>query len=503
MKYFASAMVASVISARGTSGGINQGYANPSMGATHGYGYNVGNSYNAGDSHGQYMQHQNGLTGGYGPNPSTGASFTAIDAHDHVYGYDSVQPLTEDEWSSIEADQATLRDAIILAIQAAQTAREDKIDEVLERRKERLSDIHEDNLLKIEAPFDLQLDLLQEEREDIEAAKANATGDQDSAFSDLEERMQDYQDDRNEALYRETDRVIRALERAVDDFKPIDEVLYAMRLDWLQGVYVAGDTAYYDEDVYDLSVFDTEFDIFTFDIGHGKGHGHRTGTHGPGNDREQGFVVGSGGNGDISELNGKPTPIGGKRGRYDRATQSGNGAPHRPSNYELGLKAGAKEGAYRYDQAADLMVDQSYGKKPSYGKKRSSYKKKRSYKKPSYKKPAPKYEEPKYEAPKYEEPKYEEPKYEEPKYEKPSYKKPSYKKPSYKKPAYKKPTYKRPSYKKPAYKSSYKKPSYRKPSYRRPKQSYQKTRQISKRTAYDDYAPIPRGRYYGGYGGAY
>jgi len=46
--------------------------------------------------------------------------------------------------------------------------------------------------------------------------------------------------------------------------------------------------------------------------------------------------------------------------------------------------------------------------------------------------------------------------------------------------------------------------SYRKPtkSYKsrtmttRPRNPVQKTRQISKRTAYDDYAPMPRGRYY-------
>jgi len=239
--------------------------------------------------------------------------------------------------------------------------------------------------------------------------------------------MQDYQDDREEALFRELDRVIRALERAVDDSKPVDEVLYAMRLDWLQGVYVSGTTAYYDDEIYDLSVFDTEFDMFTFDIGHGKGHGHRTGTHGPGNDREQGFVVGSGGSGDISELNAEPVPIGGKRGRYDRATQSGNGAANRPSNYELGLKAGDKEGAYRYNQAADLGVQQRKRRAPK-------------------RRPAPRRAPPAYEKPA-------EPAYEEPKAE--AYEEPA--KPVYKKPAMKRPSYKRQSYR-PTKKTTYRKP---------------------------------------------
>merc|ERR1712023_50789 len=175
--------------------------------------------------------------------------------------------------TTVATNQATLATAIKGAIDTAQTSRETYIDGVLQRRKDRLSDIHEDNLLKIEAPFDLQLDLLEQERSDINTAKTHALSDASEAFTDLKNRMQDYQNDREEALYRELDRVIRALERAVEDSKPVDEVLYAMRLDWLQGVYVAGTTAYYDDDIYDLSVFDTEFDISTFDIGHGKGHG--------------------------------------------------------------------------------------------------------------------------------------------------------------------------------------------------------------------------------------
>ena len=429
MKFFASAMLASAVSARGASGGINQGYANKSLGASHGYGYNIGNGYGIGDSHGQYMAHQNGRTGGKYPNPSTGASFDAMDAHDHVFGYDSVQPFDDSDWDTAQATtQTTIKDAITGAIATAQADRESYIEEVLQRRKDRLSDIHEDNLLKIEAPFDLQLDLLEEERSDIEAAQAHALTDAQEAYDDLLDRMQDYQDDREEALFRELDRVIRALERAVDDSKPVDEVLYAMRLDWLQGVYVSGSTAYYDDEIYDLSVFDTEFDMFTFDIGHGKGHGHRTGTHGPGNDREQGFVVGSGGSGDISQLNAEPVPIGGKRGRYDRATQSGNGAANRPSNYELGLKAGDKEGAYRYNQAADLGVQQRKRRAPK-------------------RRPAPKRAAPAYEKPA-------EPAYEEPKAE-PAYEEPA--KPVYKKPAMKRPSYKRQSYR-PTKKTTYRKP---------------------------------------------
>ena len=48
-----------------------------------------------------------------------------------------------------------------------------------------------------------------------------------------------------------------------------------MRLDWLQGVSIGGDNAYFSDDVYDkYSEYDGFFDRFTFDIGKGKGHGH-------------------------------------------------------------------------------------------------------------------------------------------------------------------------------------------------------------------------------------
>lgn len=37
-------------------------------------------------------------------------------------------------------------------------------------RRDRLEEIHDDNLLKIEAPFDLQLDLLEQEGSDVTQA---------------------------------------------------------------------------------------------------------------------------------------------------------------------------------------------------------------------------------------------------------------------------------------------------------------------------------------------
>ena len=63
---------------------------------------------------------------------------------------------------------------------------------------------------------------------------------------------------------------MRVLDRAVNDSKRVEDVFYAMRLDWLQGVYINNNAAETDSEVYDLSYFDSEFDIFTYDIGSGK-----------------------------------------------------------------------------------------------------------------------------------------------------------------------------------------------------------------------------------------
>jgi len=108
--------------------------------------------------------------------------------------------------------------------------------------------------------------------------------------------------------------------------------------------------------------------MFTFDIGKGKGHGHTNGATGVGNDRETGFVVGNGGSGDISNLRGEPVARDGTRRRYDRRTQSGHGAPNKPSDYAVGDMQNAGEGVYGYDQAADMQAQPS--RRPSRGGRR-------------------------------------------------------------------------------------------------------------------------------------
>ena len=108
MKYFASSLIATAISARGTTGGINQGYDNASVGGQHGYGYNMGNDYISGDDHGHVLGHQDGYgQTGYGP-AKTGDAYTANNVHDHIYGYDSVKSLTDSSYADVAAAEVTL-----------------------------------------------------------------------------------------------------------------------------------------------------------------------------------------------------------------------------------------------------------------------------------------------------------------------------------------------------------------------------------------------------------
>jgi len=163
--------------------------------------------------------------------------------------------------------------------------------------------------------------------------------------------MSTYLNDRFTALATETDRVARVLERAVEDKKPVEDVLYAMRLDWLQGIYVSGSSVFFDDTVYDMQTFDDEFDLFTYDIGHGKGHGHTNqGNMSPGNNGGTGMVVGGGvGERDMKRLRGRPRAVDGKDRRYDRSTMSGG-----RGDYARGVAIGQRSGRFGYDEGAAL-----------------------------------------------------------------------------------------------------------------------------------------------------
>jgi hypothetical protein len=344
----------------------NRGHDAASLEGSFGTGYNVGNGYEHGDSHGTNMGHQ-GVQGA--PVYNEGFAYTEQQATAHIYGYDSVPVIDNVTWAAtFDAVVAAYIGLVKGEITDANNDRIAYIQTVLNKRIDRLMEIHQDNLLKIQAPFDLQLDLLDREIEDVAAAQAYATEAADHYFLDLvggtspagtapvtpaytwTGRMVSYRDDRLEALNREEELVNRTIDRAYDEGKPVDEVLYAMRLDWLQGVFVSGLVAYHDSTMYDLSVFDTEFDIFTYDMGHGKGHGHTNQDNRGIRQENTGFAVGVGNGGnDLDTLRGAPGPVDGKTRRYDRATLSGNGGNGMPSDHELGTIQAQADGAYGFN----------------------------------------------------------------------------------------------------------------------------------------------------------
>jgi hypothetical protein len=323
MKSFQSALLAVTASAYGFN-------------SMEGFGYNVGNNYAHGNSHGDHMNQDEIL-------PQT--------AHDHIIGYDSVQPQTDAVWTANSASMATLAAAIVVAIPVANTARKTYTLSVMNKRLNRLDDIHDDNLVKIDAPFTLQLDLLEEELDDITRARIYATQDADDAKTDLIARMTEFRDDRIRDMNVEAARVMRVLDRAVNDNKFVEDVFYAMRLDWLQGIYTSGVLAFYDATVYDMTHFTGEFDLFTYDIGYGKGHGHPNQAN-TGPITDAGYVVGNGeGERPLKNLRAAPGPQDGKTRRYDRQTLSGG-----RNDYGLGVAQSSKGGSFGFDQAAQQQV---------------------------------------------------------------------------------------------------------------------------------------------------
>lgn len=171
--------------------------------------------------------------------------------------------------------------------------------------------------------------------------------------------MTEFRDDRVRDMNVEAARVMRVLDRAVNDSKYVEDVFYAMRLDWMQGIYISGTTlAVYDSNVYDKEHYSSEFDLFTYDIGSGKGHGH-TNQANVGPITDAGFVVGNGeGERPLNNLRGAPGPVDGKTRRYDRQTLSGG-----RNDYGLGVAQGQKGGQFGYDQAAQQQVRNRGGKR--------------------------------------------------------------------------------------------------------------------------------------------
>jgi hypothetical protein len=166
----------------------NMGYDNASLGGQFGYGYGLGNGFDHSDGHSNSFGHQ--MVAG-SLNPTAGVAYTADQASDHIFGYDSVKAYSDADWENTAVNfpsspngavntvpASTVADVqhkyIKVVVNQANVARKQHVRGVMDKRVNRLTEIHNDNLLKIEAPFDLQLDLLDREIEDVITAQTKS-----------------------------------------------------------------------------------------------------------------------------------------------------------------------------------------------------------------------------------------------------------------------------------------------------------------------------------------
>ena len=198
---------------------------------------------------------------------------------DHIYGYDSVPQ----DLDLVDADQDTLLAAIITQVDAANDARKAYLEKIKAQRLRRLEEIHTDNKKKIAAPFEYQERLLQEEEDDILQARNNAIRDSNDAFDDLEWRLDELRKDIVEEQATEVIRIKAALNRAVFDHKLVGNVFHALKIDWLKelDVNTAARTVTPTASSRDFTLYESIFDDFHYDIGHGKGTHEGDIDHGP------------------------------------------------------------------------------------------------------------------------------------------------------------------------------------------------------------------------------
>lgn len=195
---------------------------------------------------------------------------------DHKYGYDSVPnqkallsgtPLTRNE---------NKRDDIIDNVTLANTARKEYLQDVHDRRVQRLAEVHQQNIREIEGPFDYQIDLLDKEEDDITVALTEAIMDSNAAYTDMLSRIDRLYQDKVAGLTREINQIKDAIDRSGVDRKDACEVLFSLRLDILKNIDCdsnGGAATYDNTDTLEFRHYEGMFDDFHYDIGHGKGTG--------------------------------------------------------------------------------------------------------------------------------------------------------------------------------------------------------------------------------------
>jgi len=178
MKSFTSLLLASAVSASYGGYGMNND-GNLAPGGTTGH---YGNDY----GHGGHDNHSH---------------------QDHIYGYDSIAA----DYDIDETFNSDLRDALIAAIDLAEADRLSYLMEVHMRREVRLGQVKMMNEGKIRAPFNYQIELLNEEQADIRTASNEALKDTNDAFDDMIFRLEQLETDIIDEQENETAVLIRTI----------------------------------------------------------------------------------------------------------------------------------------------------------------------------------------------------------------------------------------------------------------------------------------------------
>jgi hypothetical protein len=243
---------------------------------------------------------------------------------DHTYGYDSV-PV---DFDIVEASNAAISILIKDKVAMANDERLDYLLKIFNKRKQRLSEIHADNLTKLAAPFQYQTRLLQDEENDILRARNNAVRDSNDAYDDLIFRLESFAEDINFGFDDELAYLNNALQRAVIDHKQVCQVLLAFRLDWVDsincdpswiGIGAAPATpAQVLAPVYDWKEYNNIFSDFHYDIGHGKGLGEGSINSAPVTDGFRSGNLAAAPRGDRQTQIGAPTIAWERPGRSDK-----------------------------------------------------------------------------------------------------------------------------------------------------------------------------------------
>lgn len=127
------------------------------------------------------------------------------------------------------------------------------------------------HLSDIDAYYDAQKALLQDQIDALTRAATYAADDLGDGFTTLTDAVNDYRDDKIAAFNTQNDLVVSYYTRALTDEKNILDLLENMNVHYISGITATDDGAggfTIADNGADLSVYDDCFDNFQYDVGH-------------------------------------------------------------------------------------------------------------------------------------------------------------------------------------------------------------------------------------------